>query len=436
MKKKVALFLDNSGCSNKDVSKPWLGNPGIGGTQFNIITLSYYYNKYFDDVEFIYYLLRDQSLHEGVSYYVVHSLKDAIEHSKKIAVDIFIYRPLVNDEYRKVLEQSSDTNIVLWAHNTPFGHLDLISKKSNVKRYVPVATEQYDMLRDHDIIYKSKPIYNLFDITPYSQESKPIERDRSVVYLGSLIKSKGFHALARNWKSILKIVPDAKLIVIGSGNLYNQNASLGKFNIASENYENEFMQYLQDDKNNLLDSVEFKGLMGTEKISIMANASVGCPNPTGVTENCPGSAIEFQAVGTPVVTGAFWGMHDTVLDGKTGYLCKYNKEFVEKICYLLQNKGVVDELGSNGIKFIEERFSPKKITTQWNELFDDIYHNNSACVLPIKDNIEYENKWLLEVLRIIKQRFPNVKSYIPPYIKWRRFIHKSRNIFSKDRLDR
>ena len=51
------------------------------------------------------------------------------------------------------------------------------------------------------------------------------------------------------WPDVVKQVPDAQLYVIGSGKVYDENAKLGKYNIAEESYEKKFMSYLEQEEN-------------------------------------------------------------------------------------------------------------------------------------------------------------------------------------------
>ena len=62
-----------------------------------------------------------------------------------------------------------------------------------------------------------------------------------VTYVGSLTKGKGFHVLAKEWKNILKAVPDAELYVLGSGKLYDNKAELGEYGLAEKTYENNLL---------------------------------------------------------------------------------------------------------------------------------------------------------------------------------------------------
>ena len=420
---KVGLYLTNKGIKDVDLSNPEKGNPGIGGTQFNFITLPYYYNKYYNNVDFTFYAHDVKYLPNGINKVKANSATDAVIKAKKDKCDLFIYRPTQDKEGEDFLKNVKHIgiNTIAWAHNTPFKHLRKISTNERIIRYVNVSKEQYDMLRDHSVIYKSEMIYNGFDGRIY-EPGDNINKGLTVTFLGSLIPGKGFHVLARNWKNILKIVPEARLNVIGSGRLYSRDSALGKLGIADEKYEDLFRPFITDSNNRVLDSVRFYGVLGREKIPIMQRSLVGCVNPTGETENCPGSAIEFQACGTPVVSGAYWGLLDTVENGHTGLLGKSDQDLVDNIVYLLRNKNKAIEMGRNGIGFIKQRFNHDIISNKWHDLFTDCIENpnNKSVILPIDQNPEYEYKKFSDKMRVLKEKIFLFKA-IPPYIAIRRY---------------
>jgi glycosyltransferase involved in cell wall biosynthesis len=270
-------------------------------------------------------------------------------------------------------------------------------------------------------------IYNGFDPKHYMPK-EPVPKEKSVVYMGSLIHEKGFHVLARVWKRVIEKVPDAKLEVIGSGQLYNRDSKLGKWEIADESYESLFRPYLCDENGKKLDSVIFNGVLGKEKIPIMQKTMIGCPNPSGVTENCPGVAIEFQACGTAIVSGAFWGILETVDNGNTGLLGKSDDGLVENIVNLLQDERKAIELGRNGIKFVKKKFNHKKISSKWQQLFADIAADKNAKILPINQNPEYEFKQLSEKMRLLKEKY-KFSRWIPAYIQIRPYHRRIKKIF-------
>ncbi|PXV62288.1 glycosyl transferase family 1 [Halanaerobium congolense] len=410
---KVGLYLENKNISEVDLSKPEEGNPGIGGTQYNFITMPYYFKKYIkNQIEFVWYANTTDKLPSEIESVKVDTCIEGAKTASKQGCDIFIWRPTTDAEGLEFINKmdSFSIDIVAWVHNTPgFKALNKMNDSSKLKRFVCVSQEQLDRLRDHNIFYKSKCIFNGFDPKEYIPQDNIKKDDNMVTYVGSLVPAKGFHHLARVWPKILKEIENAKLVVIGSGKLYNRNQSLGKWNIAEENYEKKWRKYLADENGNIHKSVEFKGTLGSEKITIMQKSKVGVVNPSGRTENCPGSAIEFQAAGTPVVSGGYRGLFDTVVDQKTGLLGRNDKELINNIVYLLKNNDKARKYGDNGMKFIKKKFSHKRISKQWLNLFNDVYNGKPNKTHNIKQHPFNDYKLLREIWRYTKKYVPGLK---------------------------
>jgi len=423
---KVGLYLENKNISDVDLSKPEEGNPGIGGTQFNFITLPVYFNKqYPGKAQFTIYANTVKNLPDSIKCKKVENCIDGAKNAAKDKCDFFIWRPTTDVEGKIFTKKLDSFNIpiIAWVHNTPsdIHMLDKMAYSKYLKRFVCVSQEQLDRLRDHPIFYKSVCIFNGFDYTNYVPKRNVVKAGNKVVYLGSLVPAKGFQLLAKNWKSIKSQVPSAKLVVIGSGRLYNRNQKLGMWGIAEENYENSWRKYLMDKQGERDKSVIFKGTLGIEKIDILQEADVGVVNPSGKTENCPGAAIEFQASGVPVVSGAYRGLLDTVVHNKTGLLGKSENDLIDNIVYLLKNPVEAEYLGKNGIKFIQGKFSYSVICKDWLELFKSVKNDEKVKTNYIKQFPFSNFKIIREFIRVIKIFVP----FIPSIRRIRRYLGRS-----------
>ena len=80
--------------------------------------------------------------------------------------------------------------------------------------------------------------------------------NKTVVYMGALVEGKGFSELCSIWPSIINEVPNATLLVLGSGSLYGR-IKLGPLGIAEESYERKFASYITDKKGIIIPSVRF-----------------------------------------------------------------------------------------------------------------------------------------------------------------------------------
>ena len=175
--------------------------------------------------------------------------------------------------------------------------------------------------------------------------------------------------MAQAWKSILTEVPDAELNVIGSGKLYGRNSKLGRYGIADEEYERQFMPGLTEPDGSIMPSVHFLGVLGAEKAEVIQKTCVGVVNPTGRTETFGISALDFESLGVPVVTIGKGGFLDTVIDKNTGLLYWKTNKLAENVVKLLKDREKNNQYGTAGIQ-LSKYFEPQKIIEQWHELFE------------------------------------------------------------------
>lgn len=422
---KVGFYLNNRKYPNTDLRFPEQGNPGIGGTQFTTIATAYYLNKFYPkQVEILLLANITELLPPSLNVCYAKNKIDAIRISEQEECDIFIFRSenknyAIYDRLRK-----SKIKAIARSNNNPnFRALNQIVNCPQIKAHVCVGQEQLDLLRDHRVFQKSIRIFNPFNAENFVPKNEIIKSGNTVVFLGNIIPTKGFHYLARVWPSILKERPDAKLIVIGSGQLYNRNNKLGKWSVAEESYEANYIRpFLADENGNIINSVHFTGLLGLEKIEILQNADVGVANPSGVSETFCSAAVEIQACGTPVVSAAAGGLLDTVAHKKTGLLIKNDKQLVKSILYLLNNPSVAQQFGQNGINFVKDKFSCQENAKQWINLLINIYNDRPLEQQPMKQNYLYQAKFVREGMRILKKSVPPLQNFpalieIKPLVK-------------------
>lgn len=434
---KVGFYCQNQGYPNVDIRFPEKGNPGMGGTQFSEIATAYYLNKYYSEqLEILLLANLADLLPPSLEICQVVNVLDAAVKSEQAGCDILVTKSkLINDN--EICNHLSKLKIKIIARSNNYltdKELNRITNCQQIKAHVCVGQEQLDLLLDHRIYNKSIRIFDPFNPENFIPKNKLVKQGNTVVFLGNIIPKKGFHHLAQVWPYIIRQRQDARLIVIGSGKLYDRKTKLGKWGIAEESYESNYLRpFLSDDNGNIIESVHFAGLLGHEKIEILQNADVGVVNPSGMTEVCPGSALEIQACGTPVVSTAKWGLLDTVVHGKTGLLGKSDQELAKNILYLLNNSKLCKQFGKNGINFVREKFDHRLIARQWLELFTNINNNKSPQPQPMKQNYLYNFKFLRGGMRIVKQYIPLLRNVpalieIKPFLK--RFI-KKRFIFNK-----
>jgi glycosyltransferase involved in cell wall biosynthesis len=91
----------------------------------------------------------------------------------------------------------------------------------------------------------------------------------------------------------------------------------------------------------------------------------------------PLSLKEAQLMEKPVVATNVGGNPEMMVDGKTGFLVEEGNadELFEKLTILFENKEISVENGSNGRKFIEEKFSMDASAKNFIRILDSYVKN-------------------------------------------------------------
>lgn len=390
---RIAFWVNNAGFRNVDCSKVSEGNPGIGGTQFSAILIAESLLKY--GVETIILCNSRGIFPNKLRYHVCFDIASACRFSIKNDIKIFILDS--RDIKERLLVSFPQIKFIAWANCFIEEWMNpVFSKYPNMVKFVNVGKHQHELCKDMPIASKSTYIYNAVP-TAILDEIKPIafeKRNHNVVYIGSLHRAKGFHLLAKAWPKVLEGVPDANMYVIGSGKLYSRNSKLGIWNLAQEEYEDEFMEPLTS-HGKLLPSVHFLGVLGKEKYDVLSKCKVGVPNPSGVSETFGYTAVEMQLMGCLVTTIKCPAYIDTVY--QTCNLYDDADKLPAFICKLLL---LNDNKCSETRKFIEN-FSVDRITKQWIDLL------NQAELMRVPTVVGYKQKfyYLEDLLAFYKHSF-------------------------------
>lgn len=366
---KVGFFLNQ--LDSTDCRGILQGNPGIGGSEYEILLVSYLLEQRSNEIDVNLLLKVPMKVpHKKTS--IVGDIEGLCNYCTKEKIHVLIInQSQYNFRTKKYFDVcANDVSLILWDHNGMHrDKLDDIYNITQVKRIVCCGREMLDLYRDHIATLKSTYVYNIF---PF--HSKQWYKDRmdeadnhNVVYMGVLNPIKGFHVLAKSWKRVLDKVPDAQLYVIGSGKLYDKNVKLGKYGLASEDYEQLIMPYLEDSNGQLLPSVHFMGLMGTEKFDVMGKCKVGVPNPTGISETFCICGIEMQLMGCNITTIRHPAYLDTVFNHK--YLYKHCSCLADYIIdRLLSPRDNYDDI----YNFVNTKFGVESSILRWEKIIQTI----------------------------------------------------------------
>lgn len=425
---KIGILIDDVGIKNKNFGEIEKGNPGVGGTAYEEILLAKELSKYCNNEVHIYVTNTNNTYFNGVILHKVTSLTEVPLVASKDNIDILIFtasKPL--ELYKNI----SKTNIkyIVWAHVfLNYYELKELRYLDQIKRIVFVGKTQYQSYIADDIIKKSVYIYNMFD----SRYSKKRERyTNDVCYLGALNRYKGFHILAKAWPLVVEKIPDAKLYVVGRGDLYNNSKKLGKYKISDARYEKKFIKYITNGEGQILSSIKFLGNLGKEKDDLISKMAVGVVNPSGQTETFCISAVEINACGVPVCTTGKYGLLDTVKNCENGLYSYSSTQLAENIIQLLVNRKLNESMGNKAL-INAERFAPQKIIKKWLTLFDDVYQNAPVNFSNLK--IEPHSSFDLVKEQLYKLRIQKGYDKIPSFVKFEYLFQGMSRVYFRDEI--
>lgn len=369
----IAFFLNQPNIKEKDLSDLMTKSYRLGGSEYEFLLVSYFIEQRNNGIQ-SHLLSNYNGKVPHQRFFHVNNLEEACEFCvknsiKKLVVDIKQFKEDTLKRYSKKIE------FLIWAHNIIGDYyLNKCLTYSCVQKIICVSQSQMLSYQSHPAFMKSCYIYN---IIPFKEKdfykSKITSRDQhNVVYMGCIRPDKGFHVIAKAWPQVLRSVPNAQLYVIGNGQLYGKNITLGKHGIATQEYEDVFLPFLTDNKGDILPSVHFMGLLGDEKYEIMGKCKVGIPNPTNSTETFCISGVEMELMGCSVTTLKLPVYEETQMNKK--YLFEDEKQISDFIIKRLNDESDKFE---DLFHFVTNKFNTEKSISQWEKL---IKCNDIECL--------------------------------------------------------
>lgn len=93
---------------------------------------------------------------------------------------------------------------------------------------------------------------------------------------------------------------------------------------------------------------------------------------TSIHEGLPLSILEAMAKGRPVVAPMVGGIPEVIKNGQEGFLIESrdSKEFAEKCLLLVRDRQLMESMGRNAHKTIQEKFSSARMIHAYGKLYE------------------------------------------------------------------
>ena len=191
-----------------------------------------------------------------------------------------------------------------------------------------------------------KTFYNSYGVDVEKFKLAPVLASPiQAISVGRFVEKKAPYLTILAFKKVLDRLPDAKLVMVGTGPLHDICRKLLKALHIDHAVE----------LKGVLDHTTVAGLMQESRVFVQHSLMPA----SGDSEGTPNTLLEAGASGLPVVSTRHAGIPDVVIHGTTGFLV--DEEDIDAmsdyICQLLMDPLVASEMGRKARKHISENFN-------------------------------------------------------------------------------
>ncbi|MDD2941954.1 MAG: glycosyltransferase family 4 protein [bacterium] len=205
------------------------------------------------------------------------------------------------------------------------------------------------------------------------------------VFCGYLGETKGAHLVLATWPYVRKLLPDARLVMIGSARLYKEGVVTGPLGLADPQFEAKYLQPILAEFGSLNNAgIELTGLSTPYDIRCRySHSALGLINFNwhSFTETFCCVGAEMLATELPVFSFAAGSLPETM--GRTGgaVLCARPELELgaQMIVGLLKDPQKLAVLGSRGHAFVNREYSLNSVTAKWEKVLISVYSDLDYC---------------------------------------------------------
>lgn len=224
-------------------------------------------------------------------------------------------------------------------------------------------TDDLDLFVKHKIIAPEFCIRTMgsgIDLSSYAFTEEPKSDKLRVLFTARMVEDKGVLVLIEA-ANLLREQYQEKVEFLLCGGLETNPLAVSKDKLMTLCHDS-YLQWLGK-RNDVLELLQQSHIFAF---------------PSYYKEGLPKSCIEAAAIGRPIITCDSVGCRDTVLDGKTGYLIpiKDSRSLAEKLQVLLDDASLRQQMGRNGRRYAEEKFSLEDVVQAHLTLYNKLVGSN------------------------------------------------------------
>jgi len=189
------------------------------------------------------------------------------------------------------------------------------------------------------------------------------KKDKIIIFIGTFFDFSGIDLFVQQFPMVLKEIPEAKLILVGGGSLFDH-----------------IKKIIQ--KLNLKDNVILTGFQPFELMPEFINLADLCINPFQINEATkdiiPGKIYQYLACAKPVLATPLQGMKELLPDENYGVFYSDIDDFAKKTIILLKNQELMKNVGFNGYKQCIENNEKWDVVKQLERILYNLDSNNKS----------------------------------------------------------
>ena len=189
------------------------------------------------------------------------------------------------------------------------------------------------------------------------QELKIKEKDKVILFVGTLFEFSGLEKIIKKYEIILNKNPNTKFLIVGGGAQFNRLDSLIK-------------------EKNLEPNIIMTGFLPQQIIPEYISLADICIQPfeTNYITNriLPSKILEYFACGKAVLSTPLDGTVEILPDEKFGIIYATQNDFVKKLSELLTDDTKLEELGKQGYEYVIHNHDWDILSNKIIEKFESI----------------------------------------------------------------